>query len=431
MDWVNNFIPAQSDGTLPLDGVAGAMRYKRAIIWEVDLHGFGIGGRSLKGEWTLSIESPTGTVLFHQTVEMELFFVYLNMPGLAFFTWNILKDNAATTATDIIDGQEVEPAQMKDYLMTGLLQSNMIPASGQGSTNLTATIVTDWYSPGYQFPTGIPPGSKVKTKLDTWGFGPASVEYSWAFGPGGQVLDTFFHPHTGQTFLLHVDDGTLKVARTRRAQPRLQLDKPDTQNETDDEAQQALRCDYQGLVGPRQLNPRFARLYHKDGALYCVSLADTLQLFRSESDAKDWKELSVMPVEQTTADALNISVSACAFASDGSLLYLYGATTHDEPANNLKSGQPMYVELKNQGSNWIISARGAVRDGDQPASPQTPPGNDGEGNQETVNNLPVNDIAGLEYIDGRLHMVAKTGGNSMSLYVSSDGLRSLNRLQIS
>ena len=46
LDWITEFKPAQSDGTLPVEGSAGAMRYRRAVIWQVDLSGFGIGGRS-------------------------------------------------------------------------------------------------------------------------------------------------------------------------------------------------------------------------------------------------------------------------------------------------------------------------------------------------------------------------------------------------
>lgn len=441
MDWVNDFAPAQSDGTLPLESAAGALRYKRAIIWQVDLLGFGIGSKSATHEWEIQITSPGGALLFQQKVAMQLFLVNLSVPGLSLFTWNIVKDNAATDATVVIDGKEVGEGKIKEYLIAGLLQSNMIPAAGQSATNLTATIVTDWYSPGYLFPAGIPAGSKVDITFDSWGFGPSSVEYGWAFGPAGTVLDTLHHPQTGQTFLLHTDDGDLKLARTRRGQPLLELREttgpgdppPDT---PEGKAKAALRCDYESSLSPSKLAPSYTRLYHKDGAIYCVTLDKRLQLFRSGSDGKDWKELKIMPEESTTATQLNITLSACAFDSNGAALYLYGRTTQDDEANKLKSGRPMFVELKNEGKNWKITARGEVKDGDQPPPPQQPPGsaNDGnnnEGNQETPNNLPVDNIAGLDYIDGRLHMVAKTGENGMSLYVSGDGLRSLKKLKIS
>ncbi len=459
LDWVNNFTSAQSDGTLPLDSTAGAMRYKRAIIWEVDLFGFGIGSKIKKASWVVQIESPDGSLLFFQEVEMELMLISLSVPGLSLFTWNIVKDNASTDATDIIDGKELGEGEIKKYLLGGLLQSNMIPASGQSSTNFTATIITDWYSPGYLFPGGIPAGSKVKIKTDVWDLGPASVEYSWAFGSGGTILDTLIAPETGQTFLLHLDDGDLKLARTRRGQPTLELRKvadPDAPADDTPEGREraALRCDYEASLAPTKLDPSFTRLYRKDGALYSVCLANRLRLFRSHSDGKDWKELEIMPVETTTATRLNITLQACAFDREGSTLYLYGSTTQDDKENKLKSGRPMFVELKNEGNNWKVSARGEVKDGDQPPKPERPvdepppsggdntdDGDDDDENseegeeepeeEETVNNLPANNIAGLEWIDGRLYLVAKTSENGMGLYVSSDGLRSLKAVKIS
>src|SRR5690606_34314248 len=148
-------------------------RYRRAIIWQVDLLGFGIGSKVRKASWTVQIEAPGGRLLFRQKVEMELMLVSLSVPGLSLFTWNIVKDNASTDATEVIDGKELAEGEISNYLLKGLLQSNMIPASGESSTNLTATIITDWYSPGYLFPGGIPTGSKVTITADEWGLGPA------------------------------------------------------------------------------------------------------------------------------------------------------------------------------------------------------------------------------------------------------------------
>jgi hypothetical protein len=436
LDWITEFKPAQSDGTLPVEGSAGAMRYRRAVLWQVDLSGFGIGGRSIKGSWEVTITSPSGSELFHQVVEVELFFVYLSLPGIAFYTWNFVKDDAAGKATTLIDGKEVGEDEMEGYLMLGLRQSAMEPSSGQGNTDFTAFIAADWLSPGYLFPAGIPAGSKVTIKRDTWGFGPASVEYSWAFGPGEAVLDSLIAPTTGQTFLLHIADGDLKLARTRRGQPTIELREID--NGDEEEQEQPPRCDYEAGISPDKYVPSFARLYRKNGALYCVAASDDLKLFRSDNDGQDWKELASMPAEN-----LNITISACAFDSKGSTLTLYGTTTNDEviakgqasTADNdggkkevkLTQGKPMFVVVKNQGDTWKVSARGEVKDGDAPK----PADNADEETPEPENELPNENIAGLEYAGGRFYLTVKAGENGLSLYYSDDGLRSLKKLKFS
>ncbi len=443
LDWITAFKPAQSDGTLPLVGSAGAMRYRRAVIWQVDLSGFGIGGRSIKGSWEVTITSPSGSELFHQQVEVELFFVYLSLPGIAFYTWNYVKDDAAGKATTLIDGKEVSEDEIEGYLMLGLRQSSMEPSSGQGNTDFTAFIVTDWLSPGYLFPAGIPAGSKVTIKRDTWSFGPASVEYSWAFGPGEAVLDALIHPTTGQTFLLHIAEGEMKLARTRRGQPTIELREVATESEEGEEAPKPARCDYEASISATKYVPSFARLYRKNGALYCVAVAERLQLFLSEDDGQNWKELASMP-----ATDLNITISACAFDSKGATLFLYGTTTSDEviakgqtsTVDNdngkkevkLTQGKPMFAEVKNQGKTWKVSARGEVKDGDAPpapANPNQPPSDEETPEPETE--LPTESIAGLEYAGGRLYLTVKAGENGLSLYFSDDGLRSLKRLNFS
>jgi hypothetical protein len=60
-------------------------------------------------------------------------------------------------------------------------QGNLIPASGEDSTNVVATIITDWYSPVYLFE--IPVGTKLRVTQDSWGMG-SSNRSEWAFAFG-------------------------------------------------------------------------------------------------------------------------------------------------------------------------------------------------------------------------------------------------------
>lgn len=211
-----NFAPASSEGVLPIENSATQMRYRRSIIWEVDLFGFGIGSKTGEGSFTVTFKSEGGEVFFQQTVTVKLFMVSLSFPGLNLFTWNYVKDEFETS---IVDGTEITPDNIGDYLLGGTAlseQGDLQPASGESSTDLTATIIADWVSPIYLFPSGIPGGTIVEISNDTWSFGaPKNAEYQWAFlesGSGDAIRD----PRTGETWFFYVANGALRCSRTRR-----------------------------------------------------------------------------------------------------------------------------------------------------------------------------------------------------------------------
>lgn len=196
--WTDTFKAATSGGTLPLDKPARAMRYKRALIWKVDVSTLGISGQVGKGSWTVEITDESGAIVFFKSkVTLSLFLVSLGVSGLSLFTWNFVKDEFDTTRVAAFDTDKTNIGKFMGGGTAQSEQGDLRPASGQDSTNGIATIITDWYSPIYVFKSPgrpFPPRAKVKITKDTWGFGPASVEYGWAFDeaaatPVGTIMD--------------------------------------------------------------------------------------------------------------------------------------------------------------------------------------------------------------------------------------------------
>lgn len=188
---LNIFKPARSDKTLPLERSTGSFRIRKTINWEVDLAGL-ISGGEKTGSWEIEFTSPAGVVLFRQKVELKLFLVAIGVPGLQLFTWNYVHDRFETT---IAGGEAVTHDTIGKYLLGGTLESqqgDLQPAEGFESTDQTATIVADWYSPVYVF--RIPVGTTVKTRRDGWGFGSAVSTYAYAFegGAPSHLIDTRF-----------------------------------------------------------------------------------------------------------------------------------------------------------------------------------------------------------------------------------------------
>jgi hypothetical protein len=192
----NEFKPAGSDFVLPIEEAKGSMRYRHALVWEVDLFGFGIGAKTKSGSWTLELITPDGTVIFKQVVTLTLQLVSLSVPGLNLFVWNYVKDTFETT---IIGGETVTKETIGPYLLGGTAESeqgDMQPASGESSTDLTATIISDWYSPVYLFE--IPEGTKFEASQDSWGSGSTTrSEYQWAFGEAltRERVDAMYDPY--------------------------------------------------------------------------------------------------------------------------------------------------------------------------------------------------------------------------------------------
>jgi hypothetical protein len=183
--WYEEFHPATSGGVLPIAGVAKAFRFKKALIWEVNLTSEGMTGVDGIGSFTITFTSPGGKVLFKSVITIRLFMVGLGLPGIIFFTWNFVSDSFDTT---VANGKDVTNETVGQYVQGGTFESQhglLDPASGQENTNAVATIVADWYSPIY-VNHRMPKGTKVTITNDTWGFGPASVEYGWAFLEGSE-----------------------------------------------------------------------------------------------------------------------------------------------------------------------------------------------------------------------------------------------------
>jgi hypothetical protein len=196
--WYLDFNAAKSDGTLPLDHSARAMRYKRAFIWKVDVTTIGINGGLYKGGWTVEITNETGAIVFFKHhVTLTLFLVSLGVPGAVLFTWAFQHDEFDTS---VVAAFPTTKENVGQFLQGGTAlseQGNMIPGGGADTTDMTATIIADWESPIYLFKSPgqtLPPRSKVKITKDQWNLGPASVEYGWAFdeatpAPVGTLFD--------------------------------------------------------------------------------------------------------------------------------------------------------------------------------------------------------------------------------------------------
>ncbi len=197
-NWYDTYKSAQSDGTLPNTKTAKKIRYRKSIIWTIDLGSLGINGNIKNFEWTIEIDNIDGSQrYFKQTVGLQLFLVSLGASGIELFTWNYVKDTFDTTA---VAGVPTTKDTIGQFLQGGTAlseQGDLQPASGQDSTDLTATIITDWYSPiyllkepGRQLPTGY----RFTKSRDTGGVGNLQSTYQFAFEDGtpaslGSLID--------------------------------------------------------------------------------------------------------------------------------------------------------------------------------------------------------------------------------------------------
>jgi hypothetical protein len=197
--WYLNFRPAKSDGTLPNKKSAGSFRYKRAVRWDIDLSGFGLGSQFAEGHWTITITNNDGSQLFfRQTAGAKLWIVNLGAAGLQFFTWSYYSESFDTT---LVGGVTTNKENIGLFLdgndVTDIEQGIATPASGYGDTfGATVSIFFEWLSPIYVFRSpaqSLPVGYKVTITRDTWNLGPQSVEYGWAFDDAGPLgLGTTF-----------------------------------------------------------------------------------------------------------------------------------------------------------------------------------------------------------------------------------------------
>lgn len=187
--WYDTFKAANRDGVLPIKAQASQFRYRKAIIWKVDLTNRLINGGVYEGSWVVEFQDgKTQAVLFHQKVTLQMFLVSLNFAGLHLFTWNIFGEKYDTTN---VGGQATTSGpdgNIGDFLLGGTWQSEQgygDPASGQDSSGVDATISFDYISPIYRLGTHgakvLKKGDLVVVTRDQWNFGPTTIEYGWAF----------------------------------------------------------------------------------------------------------------------------------------------------------------------------------------------------------------------------------------------------------
>lgn len=202
--WYNDFASAQSNGTLPNKKTAKAVRIKKSIFWTVDLLGLGIGSKTKTGEWTITITNADGSqIYFKQTVKLSLMLVSLGAVGLQLFTWNVINGSSGEKyETSVVAGIPTTPDTIGQFLQGGTALSEQgiaIPGSGNESTDATATIIFDYFSPIYLFKAPgrqLPVGYKVKISRDTWGIGTANSTYQFAFEEGVPAsLGSTFDPY--------------------------------------------------------------------------------------------------------------------------------------------------------------------------------------------------------------------------------------------
>lgn len=173
--------PTNSDKTLPNQTVAGQFRYRHYVNWEVFLgSSFGIGYQTATGGWKIQIKSPSDKIIFEQETKITLQVVSLGGFGLAFFTWNFVKQEINTT---VVAGQEVtETNPASTYTLIGSEDNAYFnPGGGSDYTDLIGIISGFWESTIYR--SQIPVGSTLHVIYDTWGLGISRrPEYQFSFG---------------------------------------------------------------------------------------------------------------------------------------------------------------------------------------------------------------------------------------------------------
>lgn len=323
-------------------------------------------------------------------------FIFPLAPGLVLYTWNWVP------TAEKISGRKGEAEDAEPMTTLGLGTFGVDPAEDSGTTNREVIVDSAFYSGLFTEP--LESGDKLVIKFHNLSAGFVVREASLLLATelGGGLLRSLFHADTGQTFLLHLEDGALKLSRTRRMQPTMAL-------REDDDTVPPTVCDYEADVLEKSgsLTTRWGDLHRHSGVLYCPAWqGNFIKLLASTDDGKGWWEVArIAQIE------LNMTVLASAIDDKGAVLYLYGTAAAAE--DGIEKGAPLYAEIKNEGTrngtpSWKLSARGAVS-GDE---------------------LPTRDVAGLEYSGGTLRLIG-SGKNALNVWFSRDGLRTLERLALS
>lgn len=211
-DWT----PTNSQGDLPNETVADLWQYRRFVHWEFDAQLLGIGFHQGVGSWRIQFLQG-GNPVFEQEVRMTLQVVMLGMPGLLFYTWQIVKDEIITYTLDgnpanivsimpelappirsvsLAAGTTIRDADdytlMQDQIDRVISPSwgktlggsqfsefgTMVPGGGGGAASGLVLIDAFWESPVYK--TNLPTGLKLNVVFDHWGLG-VSTRPEWQF----------------------------------------------------------------------------------------------------------------------------------------------------------------------------------------------------------------------------------------------------------
>lgn len=180
-----------SDGTLPNKALAGQFQYKRALIWNVPLFGFGAGFKVATGTWHIQLKNGE-TVIFEQTVALTLQLISIGFTGgLQLFTWQFQKE---VITTPIIGGAPTGDDNPSWSYTIGATDKSefgiLVPGGGSDYTDVEATIIAEWQSPVYRM--NVPTGTKLHIVTDHWGLGSSSrPEWQFRFKDGfRRMLDT-------------------------------------------------------------------------------------------------------------------------------------------------------------------------------------------------------------------------------------------------
>lgn len=216
---LTNWRSIQSDGTLPNEGAASEVQYRRFLNWSVDLDIIGIGSTSGTGRWTIQILNGS-SVIFEQKVELTLRIVSLGAVGLSLFTWQVTREKITTTwiapaaanvvsnipgivapiSVDNTNGSGIvydannvilNPGQVNSVTNPSWMRvlggaaptsefGTMIQGGGSGVAvpGIPAIIEAFWQSPVYEY--SLPSGCRLHVVMDSWGLG-ANSRPEWQF----------------------------------------------------------------------------------------------------------------------------------------------------------------------------------------------------------------------------------------------------------
>lgn len=287
-----DFKQIPSDGIIPDDRVpasAFAVGYTFTYFGYPSLSTF---NHTFEGKIVLHVLDSSDAIKYVIEIEQRYnLFIFPMAPGLVLYTWNWVP------SAEKISGRKGTGEDAEPMTTLGLATFGVEPAEDSGTSNGEVIVSSTFYSGVFTEP--LARGDRIKIAFHNLspGYVVSRAGLVVATEPGGQVLlRSLFHAPTGQTFLLHVDDGALKLARTRRMQPVMAL--------REDEGTLADKlCDYESTLF--ETAPEYAGLQRLNGALYClVQGGGRLRLLRSTDEGQNWNEVL------DEMDELNMTVLA-------------------------------------------------------------------------------------------------------------------------